>query len=357
MKLTHVYCHTFRCLNEVQFAPSPRINVIRGDNAQGKTSLLEAILFAATSKSHRTANEAELVGHDAQGFRIRVEAVRHGRAVEVEAVHWQGAKRFKINGVTQTRISDILGKVSIVLFSPEDLTLIKGSATHRRRFLDMELSQLQQPYLHALQRYRQALRQRNELLRAGPPDEALLDVWDVQLVEFGARLMVEREAFLTELDVFTGQAYGQIASGERLSVRYAPDVTAAEALASTLARSRKSDVRRGITGHGPHRDDFEVLIDGKPARQFGSQGQQKSAALALKLAEMGLIRQRTGDDPVLMLDEVLAELDAARANRLFEAIGPEVQCILTTTEPEYRHALFGADGARFEMRRGQLEAQ
>jgi DNA replication and repair protein RecF len=357
MKLTHVYCHAFRCLQQVQFAPSPRVNIIHGDNAQGKTSLLEAVLFAATSKSHRTTSEAELVGHDADGFQIRLHAARHDRDVQIEAIHWQGAKRFKVNGVTQTRISDILGKISLVLFTPEDISLIKGSATHRRRFLDMELSQLQQPYLHALQRYRQVLRQRNELLRTGHPEAALLDVWDVQLVEYGARLMLERKAFLEELALFTEQAYGKIASGERLSVRYAPDVADVEALAPTLARSRKSDLRRGITGHGPHRDDFEVLIDDRPARQYGSQGQQKSAALALKLAEMALIRQRTGEDPVLMLDEVLAELDESRAARLFDAIGPDVQCILTTTEPAHHQTAFGADGARFEMKRGRLEAQ
>lgn len=354
MYLTRVKCQGFRCLDGIDFSPDPGLNVIRGLNAQGKTSMLEAILFAATSKSHRTNTESELVQRGKDGFSIALEAERAQGSVRLEANWWRGAKRFKINGVAQERVSDILGRVHVVFFSPEDIALVKDSASVRRKFLDMELSQISPAYLAALQEYRQALRQRNELLRHATADEALLDVWDAQLVKHGVVVMRERAGFISELTRYAGQAYREIARGEPFEMRYRCDVEHAESFAERLGASRQTDLRRQQTTHGPHRDDIEFLIAGAPARSHASQGQQKSAALAVKLAEVELIRARSGEYPVLMLDEVLAELDDERAARLFNAIPEEAQTLMTTTDLEDRRALYGKAAKIFEIDGGAL---
>lgn len=357
MRLLRLHCRAFRSLSEMIFVPGPGLNVIHGDNAQGKTTVLEAILYAATSKSHRTNAENDLSQYGADAFHVQLQAKRSDRDVAIEAHWWNGVKRFKVNGVAQTRLSDILGRVNVVFFSPEDIELVKGGAASRRRFLDMEISQIHPGYLHALQQYRQVLRQRNELLRADRPDPDLLAVWDVQLAEHGSTIIRLREEYLAELSQGASEAYMRIARAEPLTLLYQPDVHSSEDLSAVLAKSQASDIKRRTTQRGPHRDDAEILISGYPARSHASQGQQKTAALALKLAELELVRARAGEYPVLMLDEVLAELDAHRAEQLLEAIPPEVQCILTTTEQHRRPGRFQTACAYFQIERGHLEEE
>jgi DNA replication and repair protein RecF len=355
MRLITFDSRNFRCLAGLVFQPEPGINVICGNNAQGKTSLLEAILYTATSKSHRTSTDAELVAHAADLFHLTANVQRQDRQLTIDAAWWHGVKRFKINGVPQTRISDILGKMTVVLFSPEDIALVKGAASGRRRFLDMELSQVSPPYLHALQRYRQALRQRNELLRTDAPAPELIAPWDQQLSQHADTIVRERNLFIQQLARHAADAYTQIAGNEKLDVRYLPDVPPATPLADVLLKSRQADIRRQNTSHGPHRDDLDIDIDDRPARNFASQGQQKTAALALKLAELNLIRERTGEYPILMLDEVLSELDADRSRLLFNAIPTEVQCIVTTTALTRPGLMFGANAALYNIEGGKLE--
>lgn len=357
MWLTQLKCHGFRCLGDITFAPGPGLNIIHGDNAQGKTSLLEALLYVCTARSHRTQNERELVCHGEEGFSIGAEAQRSDRTVSLDAHYWQKAKRFKVNGVAQTRVSDILGRINTVFFSPEDVGLIKGGATLRRRFLDMEIAQINPRYLAALQQYRQILKQRNSLLKQYRPDVGLLEVWEAQLAPHGMVLMEERARFVDALSVEATAAYHRIASQEALALTYAPDVADGTELTEVFARTRDTDIRRKQTTRGPHRDDVDIVIEGKSARVFGSQGQQKSAALALKLAEIGLIHDQTGEYPILMLDEVLAELDAHRAGHLFESLGDNVQCLVTTTERELTEKIGARPYQRYQMIRGQLEAQ
>lgn len=354
MHLSRVRCSHFRCLNSIDFEPAPGANVIRGLNAQGKTSVLEAILFAATSKSHRTNTEAELVQRGEEGFSVVLDGMEGNRPVRIDANWWRGAKRFKVNGVARDRLSEILGHVRLVFFSPEDLGLVKEGASARRRFLDMELSQVSPPYLAALQEYRNVLRQRNELLRQDKIEDSLLDVWDVQLVRHGEIIMRERAQFVEELSRSAETAYRGIAERERLQIRYRCDVDTPEAFEGKLEAARGSDVRRQQTTRGPHRDDIEFFIDESPARSHGSQGQQRSVALAVKLAEVALIHDRTGEFPVLMLDEVLSELDDERAHRLFESIPAGVQTLITTTDLDDRRGVIGPNAKRFTIERGAL---
>jgi DNA replication and repair protein RecF len=341
MYITRFTCSNFRCLDDIDITFSPTLNLIQGGNAQGKTSLLEAILFATTSKSHRTTNESDLVRHEAEGFRIKLDTQRNDRSIQLESNYYRGAKRFKVNGIPQSRVSDILGKVNTVFFSPEDISLVKGSASLRRKFLDMELSQLHPQYLNALQQYRQVLKQRNELLRHHKTDESMLEIWEDQLVQHGTILITKREEFIRELTPLAVEAYNHIAGNETLSLSYLADVESPPDFRQILSDARSTDIRRSQTTRGPHRDDIEFFIDDQPARSKASQGQQKSAALALKLAELEWVRNRIGEYPVLMLDEVLAELDPDRSKHLFEALPSEVQCLITTTQPNLEK-LFGS---------------
>ncbi len=356
MRILHHEAKGFRCLEQISFTPGPGLNLLRGNNAQGKTSVLESVLYLATSKSHRTSNERELLKEGAESFHLKAELQRSDREARIEANWWKGQKRYRVNGVAQPRLSDIFGVMHVVFFSPEDIELVKGGASVRRLFLDMELSQIDPKYLHALQLYRNALRQRNELLRQHNPDRDLIAVWDVQLAQRGVALREQRTAFVEQLSVYATERHARIATGEALALRYEPDVRPDEDYEALLKRLLPNDLKRQQTTRGVHRDDMAIEVGGQAARAYGSQGQQKTAALAVRLAELELVRERTGEYPVLMLDEVLAELDAGRARQLFLAISPEVQCLATTTQLSGAPAGFEGECASFRMEGGQLAA-
>ena len=354
MRLHHIAIDGFRLLREVSLSPGPGVNVISGGNAQGKTSILEAVLYCATARSHRTHNERELVQHGREGFQLKLEVARRERTVVLEAYSWQGARRFKVQGVAQARTSGLLGQAHVVFFSPEDVDIVRGTAAVRRRFLDMELSQLQPAYLHALQQYRLILRQRNELLRGRNVDDAQLEAWDAPLIQHAEVLVRERRAFIEELAGGAEEAYGRIAPSEKLRLAYEPSADSGEDLARLLVKNRAADIRNKVTGRGPHRDDLALFVGDTPARTFGSQGQQRTAALAVKLAEVGLVHARKGEYPVLMLDDVLSELDAERSRRLFETLDDAVQCLLTTTDLSLGEQVFGGRATHFRVEQGSV---
>ncbi len=332
MHLTHLTCERFRGLAPVTFEPARGMNVIQGRNAQGKTSLLESILYLATSKSHRTNTESELVQHGEDGFRITGRVQRIDREVVLETNWWKGQKRFKVNGVAQPRMSDLLGHVNVVFFAPEDTALVRGAASARRRFLDMELSQLYPLYLRALQEYRLLLKQRNELLRQRKPNPDMLDAWDVQLAKHGETIIRERSRFVDRLAALAAEAYSKLAEDEAMTLRYKPNIGVNAPYLEVLGASREKDLRHQVTERGPHRDDLDFAIESKAARSLASQGQQRTAALAVKLAEFEFVREHSGEYPLLMLDDALSELDAARSARLFTLLPEDAQCFLTTTD-------------------------
>jgi len=354
MRILHHEARGFRCLHHIDFSPSAGLNLLRGNNAQGKTSVLESVLYLATSKSHRTSNERELLRESEDSFHLKATLFRRDRETRIEANWWKGQKRYRVNGVAQPRLSDILGILNVVFFSPEDVELIKGGAGVRRLFLDMEISQIEPKYLQALQQYRIALRQRNELLRQHNPDRDLIAVWDVQLAQRGVALRELRSAFVEQLSVHATARHAGIAPGEELHLSYLPDIRSDDDYETVLKRSLPTDLKRQQTTRGVHRDDVDIDVGGQPARAFGSQGQQKTAALAVRLAELELVRERTGEYPVLMLDEVLAELDAKRAHQLFQAIAPQVQCLATTTQLSGVPAGYEGAFASFRIEGGNL---
>lgn len=314
--------------------------MLYGANAQGKTNLIEAIHLCCVGRSHRTARDMELVKWGSPAAQVTVDAQRRDGPHEVSVRMEPSGKRrksIKINGSPIQRIGELMGHVSAVLFSPEDLRLIKDGPELRRRFLDMEISQMQPQYFYSLQRYVRALGQRNGLLRAlqEKRDAALLDTldaWDALLVESGAQVIERRIRYLQKLAEAAAETHASLTGGkETLRIQYVGGAENQEALEGLLRASRNEDMRRGGTSVGPHRDDYKVLLGGHDARAYASQGQQRTAALSIKLAEIEVMRSELSESPVLLLDDVMSELDVDRRRMLLGRLGA-IQTLITCTD-------------------------
>ena len=309
-------------------------NIFYGDNAQGKTNILEGVYLSGTTKSHRGTKDRDLIrfGQD----EAHIETV-----IEKNGVPWQidmhlkknSPKGIAINKVPIRRASELFGLTNFVFFSPEDLNIIKNGPAERRRFMDLELSQLDKVYLSDLANYNRTLNQRNRLLKdAYYRDDILdtLDVWDMQLVQYGEKIIQRRLRFIEEVNAIIGDIHHKLTGGrERIGLSYEPGCGALS-LEAALEKNRERDIRMKSTSVGPHRDDICVMAGGIDIRRFGSQGQQRTAALSLKLSEIELVRQIIKDTPVLLLDDVLSELDKHRQNYLLDSIH-DIQTLITCT--------------------------
>ncbi len=324
----------YRNYESLSVSFDPGTNLIYGNNAQGKTNLLEAVFECATARSHRGSKDREVIRFGREEGHIRLQAEKNGRPVRIDLhLRKNKPKGAAIDGVPVQKVSELFGVLQVVFFSPEDLKIIKNSPQERRRFIDEELCQLDRVYTSRLISYNKALLQRNNLLKDPKNDSEfrlLLDVLDEQLVTYGKDVMEERKAFIREMDELTAGIHQELTGGkERLHLIYAPSVSP-EQMEEKLFLARDMDIRLGSTSVGPHRDDMEFELDGIDARKFGSQGQQRTAALSLKMAEIELVRQKTNDTPILLLDDVLSELDSERQERLLRSI-KGVQTFLTCT--------------------------
>lgn len=310
----------FRNYRSLHLEFDPGTNVFYGDNAQGKTNILEGIYLCATSKSHRGSRDREMIRFGADEAHVRMET-RKGLVPGKIDIHLRKSKSrgIAVNGVPIRRVSELFGLVNVVVFSPEDLGIVKNGPADRRRFINMELCQLDKVYVHSLIQYNKALQQRNQLLKdlAFQPDLIdTLDLWDDQLVRFGSDLIKSRETFIRDLNEILGGIHENLTGGkEHLVLRYEPDTDAA-GFAERLFRNREEERRQKTTLTGPHRDDISFYIDNVNIRKFGSQGQQRTAALSLKLSEIEIVRKMTKDSPILLLDDVLSELDSGRQENL-----------------------------------------
>ena len=317
-----------------------------GQNAQGKTNLLEAIYVLSLTKSHRTSKEKELIAWGADATFLSAEIERNLGKCTLEFQIRQNGKKAKLNGLEQRKLSSYVGTLNAVLFAPEDLEIVKGSPATRRRFLDMEIAQVEPTYLYDLNQYNKVLQQRNHLLRDGfGKSPELLAVWDTQLAEFGSKIMRKRQHFIGKLQKWAEQIHSGITNGlEALKIHYLPsfelpdeeaqDSILFERFMVKLAGVKEQELRRGVSLIGPHRDDLSFDINGKDAQSFGSQGQQRTTALSLKLAEIELIHEEVGEYPILLLDDVLSELDQTRQTQLIETFQGKVQTFITTTGVE-----------------------
>lgn len=344
------------------------VNLLLGNNAQGKTNLLEAILLLALTKSHRTSKDKELISFQADAALLAAEIEKKYGNIKLELRLSGQGKKAKLNGLEQRKLSDFVGTLNVVMFAPEDLEIVKGTPGIRRRFLDMEIGQVMPSYLFHLSQYQKVLVQRNNLLKgayqSGPEGLALLEVWNEQLVEHGVKIIKRRKQFIRKLQTWAADIHSGITNGsEALSLTYLPSFGAAdeedeavlfEHFMIKLSQLRDQEIRRGMTLAGPHRDDVAFHINGKEAQVFGSQGQQRTTALSLKLAEIELIHQEIGEYPVLLLDDVLSELDPYRQTQLIETFQSKVQTFITATGMESINAGRLKDASIFHVEQGQV---
>ena len=339
MRITEIQLKDFRNYTSLSLLPGEGINLLMGQNAQGKTNLLEAVYLCCIGKSHRTTRDQEMIREGARSAYCGISVSRRdgGRKVEV-LLSRDSRKRIQVLGVSIARMSQLMGHINCVFFSPEDLQLVKGGPSARRRFLDVTLCQLRPGYFTALYQYNNALAQRNAILKRYDPQKAsTLAAFDATLSAYGGRIIAQRRAFGEKLRAAAQRTHSAIAQGEALDLSYRSQVEGLDeyacqaSLLELLESRRTEDIRRFQTTAGPHRDDLVVEIAGRDGRMYGSQGQQRTAALALKLGAMELMREETGEMPVLMLDDVLSELDQGRQNALLSCI--QGQAFITTAVP------------------------
>ncbi len=352
LKLDH-----FRNYDSLELSFSPAVNLFYGDNAQGKTNILEAVYFCGTTRSHRTSQDRELIGFGSEEAHLQMELKKTAIDYRIDLhLKRSRAKGIAINSVSIRKARELIGLGNFIFFSPEDLGIIKNGPGERRRFLDMELCQLDKVYVSALSSYNKVLKQRNSLLKDlsfRPQDMGTLDVWDEQLIRYGSSLIKARERFAGKLDEIIRPIHSRLSGGrEEIEVSYEKN-TAVGDFARAVEESRDRDLYLKTTQAGPHRDDLGFTVNGIDIRRFGSQGQQRSAALSLKLAEIELVKETTGDIPVLLLDDVLSELDSNRQHYLLDSIG-RIQTLITCTGlEEYKNSHISIDRL-FHVKNGEV---
>lgn len=356
MQINNLQLVNFRNYEHTQIQLGPNLNLFVGPNAQGKTNILEAVYLCATGRSFRTNKDQEMINWGQSFFRVGIGAYRRPTNLNVELIYDKKQKKVKINGLAKKRLSDLIGQLKVVLFSPEHLQLVKGGPAERRRFIDILLSQISPMYFHALQQYFKVLNQRNNLLKANsfvnPQLATQLEVWDSQLVEWGTRIIAKRLETVEKIKSLAQKYHNNITEGdESFSLGYRcsiKDCTNSKSVNTStywdsLVEHRKNDVIRGFTSIGPHRDDLIILVNDNELRNFGSQGQQRTIVLALKLAEVELMQLESGDSPVLLLDDVMSELDDRRSKFLIQSISGNIQTLITAT------SLYGFEGHDFKL--------
>lgn len=334
MIIKSIELNNFRNYDSLSLNFDKGTNILYGDNAQGKTNVLEAIYVSATTKSHRGNKDKEIIRFSEEEAHIRTYLLKEDVEYRVDMhLRKSKSKGIAINGQKLKKAADLLGLLNVVFFSPEDLSIIKNGPGERRRFVDMELCQLDKFYIYNLNQYNKIINQRNKLLKDfynNPDLRDTITIWDSQLVSYGKQIIQRRNAFVDQLNEIIYEIHRNLSGGkEELRIVYEPDVESEE-LEAKLAANRERDIRYKLTSVGPHRDDFSFLVNGIDIRKFGSQGQQRTAALSLKLSEIELVKKVTNDMPVLLLDDVLSELDSNRQNYLLNSIG-NIQTIITCT--------------------------
>ena len=352
MQITELTLRSYRSYETLYLAFDPGVQIFLGANAQGKTNIIEALYYAAFGRSHRTSSDAELIRVGADGAHIGLSFRRHDVPGELSFTFARGARRRITYAGESLRQRDLVGILPMVLFSPEDLFLVKGAPALRRRYLDAELSQASPAYYGELLRYTRILKQRNAVLkdireRLAAPDD--LPPWDAQLARSAAYIVTRRIAAVAQLGALSARVQAVLAAGEELALAYEIAGAGAEDFAEDdmteslhvwynkmLCEGRARDIARAATGVGPHLDDLVLRVGGMSLRSYGSQGQQRTGALALKLAELFYLQENIGEAPILLLDDVMSELDADRRRALLDFIRHEhIQTFITATDAAY----------------------
>lgn len=334
MNIRSIELKNFRNYENLEISFDERTNILFGDNAQGKTNILEAAYMSGTTKSHKGSRDKEMIRFGEEEAHLKTVVVRGGREYQIDMhLKKNRAKGIAIDRIPIKKASELFGILNIVFFSPEDLNIIKNGPAERRRFLDSELCQLDRIYLADLTNYNKILAQRNKLLKDmiyRPSLSDTLPVWDMQLIETGKKIIRRRKQFVDELREIVSDIHYRISGGkEELFLKYEPNIDDIF-FEDELSRAKEKDKKLCQTSVGPHRDDLLFSIGDVDIRKYGSQGQQRTSALSLKLSEIELVRKSISDTPVLLLDDVLSELDSSRQNYLLNNIS-DTQTIITCT--------------------------
>ncbi len=354
----------FRNYKNVHLKFHPRLNIFIGNNAQGKTNLLESIYVCAVGKSFRTNRDREMISIGKQQAYIRTKLENTYGDVDIEIkLSEESRKNIKINQIHLKKMGELLGNLNVVLFSPEDLKLVKGGPGERRKFMDREISQMFSKYYYVLGRYGKILQHRNRLLKTNRGEGPELEIWNEQLAAAGALIISYRRNFIRKIDLLARLMHRKITgSAETLEIEYDSNINIKKDdetdiikknMLKKLKNSINTDIRRGSTTAGPHRDDIILRVNGLDMRKYGSQGQQRTVVLSLKLAEIELIKGEVGEYPVLLLDDVMSELDLKRQNYLIDNL-KNVQTFITTTMMEHVEKTDPENRVIFSISKGEV---
>ena len=334
MYIESIELKNFRNYQDLQLDFDKGTNIFYGDNAQGKTNILESVYICGTTKSHKGSKDKEIIRFGEEESHIRMMVKKDELSYKIDMhLRKNKAKGVAINGLPIKKARELFGIVNLVFFSPEDLNIIKNGPGERRRFMDLELCQLDQIYLTDLAGYNHIVNQRNRLLKdlyQNPSLRETLEIWDIQMLQYGKKIIEKRRDFVRDLNDVIQDIHRNLTGGEvHLEVIYEPS-TESECFEETLKKNRERDMRMKMTSAGPHRDDLCFMVNGIDIRKFGSQGQQRTAALSLKLSEIYLVKEKIKDTPILLLDDVLSELDSNRQTYLLDSIH-DIQTLITCT--------------------------
>ena len=335
MYIKKVILENFRNYENQEIELNENINIIYGTNAQGKTNIIESVFLCAFGKSFRAKKDSELIKFDENNCKVEVFYNKIDREGSIKAII-EDKKVFFSNGVKQNKISDIIGKINVVIFTPDDIEIIKDGPQKRRRFLDMMISSLRPNYLHLLNNYNKTLEQRNNYLRQIKMENknpSMLDIWDEQLADYSFKIYEYRKYFIEKISNIIEDIHSLITKSgkEDIKIKYISNSKNKESFLENLKKSRQVDIKRGFTATGVHRDDFMIYINGRPVSIFGSQGQQRTTILTLKLCELKIVKEEIGDSPILLLDDFMSELDEKRRESFLENIKGN-QVIITCTD-------------------------
>ncbi|QHA34405.1 DNA replication/repair protein RecF [Rossellomorea marisflavi] len=345
MYIEQLELKNYRNYESIDVTFENKVNVILGENAQGKTNIMESIYVLAMAKSHRTSNDKDLIRWDEEYAKIKGRIQKHNGPIPLELVLSKKGKKAKCNHLEQQKLSQYVGNMNVVMFAPEDLHLVKGSPQVRRRFIDMEIGQVSPVYLHDISLYQKILQQRNHYLKQlqtrKQKDQTMLDVLTEQFIEMAVKITKKRFEFVRMLESWAKPIHSGISRNlETLQILYKPSLEVSddqewskmvEIYERKFDQIREREIDRGVTLVGPHRDDLQFIVNDRDVQTFGSQGQQRTTALSVKLAEIELIHSEIKEYPILLLDDVLSELDDYRQSHLLNTIQGKVQTFVTTT--------------------------
>lgn len=362
MFIKNIELKNFRNYKELRTSFNEKVNIFLGNNAQGKTNLLEGIYLSSMAKSFKNIREKELIKFGEEFCKLKITSlIDDEESITEIVINKEGKKGVKVDGIRINKTSELLDRVYIVIFSPEDLKIVKDEPEKRRRFVDRELCQINPGYYNALSNYKKVLKQRNTYLKEPEIENSILDIWDFELAKYGSIIIKKRKDFIEKINIISSKIHFKISGGrENLNLKYEANVdehkNSEEYFYQILRENRGDDLKNRNTGRGPHRDDINISSNGIDLRKFGSQGQQRTAALSLKLSEIKLIEEETGEKPVLLLDDVLSELDNERQAFLINSLG-ENQMFITTADISGKVVKSISDAKIFKISDGEIDME